>query len=105
MNNDRRYPNDDVEIIEIDDYEIDIIEVEDDISFDLPSCEKRVSKSFLDKVREKLSGHKFAVVTTCAVTLIVTLTSVFLLKGGVGSKPVLKSQSNVAYSTSMISIS
>ena len=101
MNNDRRYPNDDVEIIEIDDYEIDIIEVEDDISFDLPSCEKRVSKSFLDKVREKLSGHKFAVVTTCAVTLIVTLTSVFLLKGGVGSKPVLKSQSNVAYSTSI----
>ena len=101
MNNDRRYPNDDVEIIEIDDYEIDIIEVEDDISFDLPSCEKRVSKSFLDKVREKLSGHKFAVVTTCAVTLIVTLTSVFLLKGGVGSKPILKSQSNVAYSTSI----
>lgn len=101
MNNDRRYPNDDVEIIEIDDYEIDIIEVEDDISFDLPSCEKRVSKSFLDNVREKLSGHKFAVVTTCAVTLIVTLTSVFLLKGGVGSKPVLKSQSNVAYSTSI----
>lgn len=101
MNNDRRYPNDDVEIIEIDDYEIDIIEVEDDISFDLPSCEKRVSKSFLDKVREKLSGHKFAVVTTCAVTLIVTLTSVFLLKGGVVSKPVLKSQSNVAYSTSI----
>ena len=35
MNNDRRYPNDDVEIIEIDDYEIDIIEVEDDISFNL----------------------------------------------------------------------
>lgn len=101
MNNDRRYPNDDVEIIEIDDYEIDIIEVEDDISFDLPSCDKRVSKSFLDKVREKLSGHKFAVVTTCAVTLIVTLTSVFLLKGGVGSKPILKSQSNVAYSTSI----
>lgn len=101
MNNDRRISNDDVEIIEIDDYEIEIIEVDDDISFDLPSCEKRVSKSFLEKVREKLSGNKFAIVTTCAVTLIVTLTSVFLLKGGVGSKPVLKSQSNVAYSTSI----
>ena len=101
MNNDRRYPNDDVEIIEIDDYEIDIIEVEDDLSFNLPSCEQRVSKSFLEKVRERLSGHKFAVVTTCAVTLIVTLTSVFLLNGGLGNKTVLKSQSNVAYSTSI----
>lgn len=101
MNNDRRYPNDDVEIIEIDDYEIDIIEVEDDISFNLPSCEKRVSKSFLEKVREKLSGNRFAVVTTCAVTLIVTLTSVFLLNGKVEKNTVFKSQSNVAYTTSI----
>ena len=104
MNNDRSYFDDDIEIIEIDDYEIDIIEVEDDISFDLPSCEKKVDKGFLAKVREKLSGHKFAIITTCAVTLIVTLTSVFILHGKVDRNVVLKNHPNVTYSTSVDNI-
>ena len=74
-----------VEIVDIDinDFDIEIIEVDDekDISFDLPVYDKKINKSFLDRVREKLSVKKFAVVTFCAVTLIVTLTSVFLLHG------------------------
>lgn len=104
MNNDRKYFDDDVEIIEIDDYDIEIIEVEDDIDFNLPSCEKKVDKGFLAKVREKLSGHKFAIITTCAVTLIVTLTSVFILHGKFDKSVILKSQPNVSYSTSIDNI-
>lgn len=104
MNNDRKYFDDDVEIIEIDDYDIEIIEVEDDIDFNLPSCEKKVDNGFLAKVREKLSGHKFAIITTCAVTLIVTLTSVFILHGKFDKSVILKSQPNVSYSTSIDNI-
>ena len=104
MNNDRSYFDDDIEIIEIDDYDIEIIDVDDDISFDLPSCEKKVDKGFLAKVREKLSGHKFAIITTCAVTLIVTLTSVFILHGKVDKNVVLKNHPNITYSTSVDNI-
>ena len=92
---------DDVEIIEIDDYDIEIIEVDDDVSFDLPSCEKKVDKGFLAKIREKLTGNKFAIITTCAVTLIVTLTGVFLLHSGADKKSVFKGQPNVSYSSSI----
>ena len=101
MNIDRKFFDDDVEIIEIDDYDIEIIEVEDDIDFNLPSCEKKVDKGFLAKVRDKLSGHKFAIITTCAVTLIVTLTSVFILHGNTDKAVVLNNQANITYSTSV----
>lgn len=99
MNNNCKYFDDDIEIIEIDDYDIEIIEVEDNIDFNLPSCEKKVDKGFLAKVREKLSGHRFAIITTCAVTLIVTLTSVFILHGNVDKNVVLKNHANITYST------
>lgn len=92
--------NDDVEIIEIDDYDIEIVEVEDDISFDLPVLDKKINKGFLGKIRERLNSHKFAIVTTCTFTLIVTLTSVFLLRSNVSNNTV-SSQSNVVYSSSI----
>ena len=91
--------NDDIEIIEIDDYDIEIIEVEDDVSFDLPVLNKKINKGFLSKIREKLSSRKFAIVTTCTVTLIVTLTSVFLLHGKLSSDVLWKKQSNPIYSS------
>lgn len=93
--------NENVEILDIniDDYDIDIIEVDDeeDVSFNLPVYNKKINKSFLDKVRERLNGRKFAVISFCAVTLIVTLTSVFLLNGKY-SKSLLKKQDSVVYS-------
>lgn len=92
--------NDDIEIIEIDDYDIEIVEVEDDLSFDLPVLDKKINKGFLSRIRERLSSHKFAIVTTCTVTLIVTLTSVFLLnKNDVNN--IWKTQSNIVYSNSI----
>ena len=99
--NDYRNDFDDVEIIEIDDYDIEIIDVDDDIDFNLPSCEKKIDKGFLTKIREKLSGHKFAIITTCAITLIVTLTSVFILHGKFDKSTILKNQPNITYSTSI----
>lgn len=93
--------NENVEILDIniDDYDIEIIEVDDeeDVSFDLPVYNKKINKSFLDKIRERLNGRKFAVISFCAVTLIVTLTSVFLLNGKY-SKSLLKKQDSVVYS-------
>lgn len=93
--------NENVEILDIniDDYDIEIIEVDDeeDVSFNLPVYNKKINKSFLDKVRERLNGRKFAVISFCAVTLIVTLTSVFLLNGKY-SKSLLKKQDSVVYS-------
>ena len=88
--------------IDIDDFDIEIIEVDDenDMSFDLPICEKKINKSFLSRVREKLSGKKFAVVTFCAVTLIITLTSVFLLHGKY-SNSLLRKQDNIVFSDSI----
>ena len=88
--------------IDIDDFDIEIIEVDDenDISFNLPVYNKKINKSFLARVREKLNGRKFAVVSFCAVTLIVTLTSVFLLHGKY-SNSLLKKQESVAYSESI----
>lgn len=91
--------NDDIEIVEIDDYDIEIIEVDDDVSFDLPVYDKKINKSFLSKVREKLNSRKFAVVSFCAVTLIVTLTSVFLLSGKIQKDTLFKNQSNMLYSS------
>ena len=91
--------NDDIEIIDIDDYDIEIIEVEDEVSFDLPVYDKKINKSFLSKIREKLNGRKFAVVSFCAVTLIVTLTSVFLLHGSFSPNVLWKKQTNPIYSS------
>lgn len=93
--------NDTIEIIEIDDYDIEIIEVDDDVSFNLPVLDKQINKNFLTKIRERLNGRKFAIITTCTVTLIVTLTSVFLLNGNINKQNILKSQSKTLYSTSI----
>ena len=97
--------DDNIEILDIniDDYDIEIIEVEDDedISFDLPVCDKKINKNFLAKVRERLNGRKFAVVSFCAVTLIVTLTSVFLLKGGT-STSLFKKNENIVFNENVM---
>ena len=99
MNN-RIYNDDDIEIIDIDidDCDIEIIEIDDDVISTLPSCEKKISKSFLEKVRSRLGNHKCAIITTCCVTLIVTLTSVFYLNGFIDRSKILKDQSDVFYS-------
>jgi N-acetylmuramoyl-L-alanine amidase len=103
MNNEFNYNNfnnsllDDVEIIDFDDCDIEIIEIDDEVSFDLPRYDKKISKSFLSKVREKLSVNKFAVISTCAVTLIVTLTGVFLLNFGSNGSS-FKSHNSIVYS-------
>ena len=94
--------SDDIEIVEIDDYDIEIIEVDDDVSFDLPVFDKKINKSFLSRIRERLSSRKFAIVTTCAFTLIVTLTSVFLLSGKISRDSLLKEQFNTLYSSEVI---
>lgn len=88
----------DIEIVEIDDYDIEIIEIDDDVNFDLPVYNKKVNSSFLKKIREKLSVRKFAIVTISTVTLIVTLTGVFLLNNNVNDI-LWRKGSNVAYST------
>ena len=97
MNN-RRY-DEDIEIIEIDDYDIEIIEIDDDFISTLPSCEDKVSSSFLSKIRKNLSFGKCAIITTCAVTLVVTLTGVFLLRGKTLKGTNWSTQSNVVYNS------
>ena len=97
MNN-RRY-DDDIEIIEIDDYDIEIIEIDDEVINTLPSCENKVSNSFLSKIRARLSGKKVAIITTCCVTLVVTLTGVFLLKNKSLEGTSWSSQSNIVYNS------
>ena len=101
---DRRY-DDDIEIIEIDDYDIEIIEIDDDVISTLPSCDVKVSKSFLGKIRSHLSGKKVAIVTVCCVTLVVTLTGVFLLRSKSLKGTTWSSQSNVVYNSVNDSIS
>ena len=98
MNN-RRYSDDEIEIIEIDDYDIEIIEIDDDVISKLPSCDSKISESFLSKIRKSLSGHKVAVITTCAVTLVVTLTGVFLLNNKSVKGTSWSSQSNIVYNS------
>lgn len=80
---------DDVEIINIDDIDVEIIDV-NDINFDVVSTNKfnnkKINKGFLNKIRKKLSKGKIAVVATCCVTLIVTLTSVFMVNNTIWKK-------------------
>lgn len=94
---DRKYFDDDIEIIEIDDYDIEIIEVDDEIVKELPSCDKKIKESFLSKVRSFLTGKKVAVVTTCSLTLIITLTGVFIANRKADSLS-FREQSNIVYS-------
>ena len=94
--------NDDIEIIEIEDAVIEVIEIEDDFfnglsvqSFD----DKKINSSFLKNVRKKLSGKKIAIISTCCVTLFVSLTGVFMLKGKLSNSMNWGNQQNIVYSS------
>lgn len=76
MNN--KLYEDDIEIIEIDDYEIEIIEVEEP-PVNLEKYNKKLDKNILNKIRKKLTNKKAAIVTLASITLLITLTSVFVI--------------------------
>lgn len=97
MNFERKVSDDEIEILEIDDYEIEIIEVDDDLTLNLPSFEKKISNKFISKVRSFLSNKKAAIVTTCAMTLVVTLSGVFMLSNN--DRSVLMQNSSIVYSS------
>lgn len=96
MNN-RFYNEDNIEIIEIDDYEIEIIEIDETPLNNLETYNKKIDNRILSKIRQKLTIKKAAVVTVGLVTLLVTLTGVFILNKNIQENE-WKSQSNIVYS-------
>lgn len=86
-----------IETIEIEDYEIEIIEIEDEAPL---SNLKKYNKTttLIEKIRKNLTNKKAAIVTFAAVTLLVTLTSVFVI-GRTLNKSTWKNETNMVYTS------
>ncbi len=74
---DRRF-DDNIEIIEIDDNEIEIIEIEDETPLNLKEY-NNLNENLLTKIRKKLTTKTAAIVTVASLTLLVTLSGVFMI--------------------------
>ena len=83
---------DEIEIIEIDDYEIEIIEIEDETPIKNLK-EYKINNSIIDKIRKKLTKKTAAIITICSVTLLITLSNVFVINKNME----WKNQSNIVY--------
>ena len=86
--------DEEIEIIEIDDYEIEIIEIEDETSLNLETYNK-ANENIISRIRKKLTNKKAAIVTICSITLLVTLTSVFVINKSMKNNE-WKNQANIA---------
>lgn len=84
-----------IETIEIEDYEIEIIEIEDEAPL---SNLKKYNKTttLIEKIRKNLTNKKAAIVTFAAVTLLITLSSVFII-GRTLTKTTWKQDTNMVY--------
>ena len=93
------FSTDNIEIIEVDDYEVEILEIEDDIILPNSNLHQKINvkESFIKKIRKKLAKNKIAVVAVCSCTLIITLTSVFILKKSLTPTNEWKNQENIVY--------
>lgn len=86
-----------IETIEIDDYEIEIIEIEDEAP--LSNLKKyNTTTTLIEKIRKNLTNKKAAIVTFAAVTLLITLTSVFVI-GRTLNKTTWKNETNMVYTS------
>lgn len=74
---DRRF-DDNIEIIEIDDNEIEIIEIEDETPLNLKEY-NNLNENLLTKIRKKLTTKTAAIITVASLTLLVTLSGVFMI--------------------------
>ena len=95
---------DNIEVIEIDDYEVEIIEV-DDVNFSGSgkSASVPIKESLILKIRKLLSGRKVAKVVISTCTVLVTLTGVFLIDKKLESNKWLE-QENVVYNEQLYNI-
>lgn len=93
---DRRF-DDNIEIIEIDDNEIEIIEIEDETPLNLKEY-NNLNESLLTKIRKKLTKKTAAIITVASLTILVTLTGVFMLNNKLEEKE-WKNQTSITYST------
>lgn len=86
-----------IETIEIEDYEIEIIEIEDEAPL---SNLKKYNKTttLIEKIRKNLTNKKAAIVTFAAVTLLITLSSVFVI-GRTLNKTTWKNEANMVYTS------
>lgn len=94
----RFYKDEEIEIIEIDDYEIEIIEIDDQTPLNLENYNKKLDDKLIDKIRRKLTNKKAAIITVCSITLLVTLTSIFVINKTLQNNE-WKNQSNMVYSS------
>lgn len=85
----------DIEIIEIDDNEIEIIEIEDETPLNnLKKYNK--TNNIIENIRKKLTKTTAAIITAGALTLLITISSVFILNKSLNQNT-FKKQENVVY--------
>ncbi len=100
---DRRF-EDEVEIIEIDEEEIEIIEIDDETSLkNLEICNKKINNNIINKIRKKLTNKKAAIVTVASLTLLITLTSIFVINKTL-KQNTWKQQENIVYTNTFENI-
>ena len=84
-----------IETIEIDDNEIEIIEIEDETPLnDLKKYNK--TNNIIENIRKKLTKTTAAIITVGALTLLITISSVFVLNKSLNQNT-FKKQENVVY--------
>ena len=85
-----------IEIIEIDDYKIEIIECEEPPINELKEYKNNKNQTLINKIKSKLTNKKFAIVTLATITLLITLSGVFILNKSLNEKT-WKKQENIVY--------
>lgn len=95
---------DNIEIIEIDDYEIEIIEIDEELEL---KGEKTtnipIKQSLIEKIRKKLTNKKIAKIALSSITLIITLTGVFIINKNLENNT-WKENANVVYNEKLENI-
>lgn len=93
--------DDNVEIVEIDNIDVEIIEIDDDVSFNEVLSDsllkENFKESFLFKVRKKLSSRKIAVVIVSCVSFVITLNGVFYLNNKISKNNEIVENNNIVY--------
>lgn len=91
-----------IEIIEIDDNEIEIIEIEDETPLNnLKKYNK--TNNIIENIRKKLTKTTAAIITVGALTLLITISSVFVLNKSLNQNT-FKQQENIVYANTFDNI-
>lgn len=99
---DRKF-EDNIETIEIDDYEIEIIEIEDEAPLNDLKPYKKINNNIIDKIRKRLTKTTAAIITIGALTLLVTITSIFVINKSLNQNT-WKQQENIVYANTFENI-